>query len=74
MAIVDDWFSIIRDLHMQTWRKYHNLNHIYIFIKLAYDYKDKIKDHSSVLFSIWFHDIIYTPSRSDNEEVNKILI
>jgi predicted metal-dependent HD superfamily phosphohydrolase len=63
------YFSIIRDFYSQTWRKYHNLSHIYRYINSIIAHKDKLNDIKTVLLSAWFHDIIYTPSRNDNEEV-----
>ncbi len=65
-----EYFSIMRDLYSQMWRKYHDLSHIYRYINSIYAHKDKLNDINSVLLSAWFHDIIYTPSRNDNEEVN----
>ena len=70
------WFSKIRDLYSQSWRKYHSLNHIIYLLKsfenINKGNKELIKDKISVFYSIIFHDIIYTPSRNDNEEVIKI--
>ena len=67
------WFSILRDLYSQSWRKYHSLNHILCLIKLFEKHNKEnegfIKDKISVFYSIIFHDIIYTPSRNDNEDV-----
>jgi predicted metal-dependent HD superfamily phosphohydrolase/phosphopantetheine adenylyltransferase len=63
------WWSVVRDLYSQPWRKYHNLNHIEYSLKILKNLKDDhIKDYFSTIFAIWFHDIIYVPSRKDNEE------
>ncbi len=64
------WFSILRDLYMQFWRKYHSLNHIYIYYSLIETaFKDgKIKDYINIALAAWFHDSIYVSSRGDNEE------
>lgn len=65
------WFSKIRDYYSQTWRKYHNLNHIYDYLSKFNEvhklFSDQI-DYINCCLTIWFHDIIYTPSRPDNEE------
>lgn len=75
------WFNICRDFYTQSWRKYHSLNHIFKLIKLFEEFSscktntstDKnlftIHDEMTIYLSIIFHDIIYTPSRNDNEEV-----
>lgn len=69
------WFSIIRDFYVQSWRKYHSINHILNFVKsfekINKENPQLIKDKISVFYAIIFHDIIYTPSRNDNEEVKK---
>lgn len=76
----DKWFNICRDYYTQSWRKYHSFEHIYNLIMLFEKFSDKkskeesimcgIEDEITVFFAIVFHDVIYTPSRSDNEEVN----
>jgi phosphopantetheine adenylyltransferase/predicted metal-dependent HD superfamily phosphohydrolase len=65
-----NWFSLIRDYYMQSWRSYHTLNHIYYYLSGAekLHMKGKIKSYVNVMLAIWFHDIINTPSRADNEE------
>lgn len=49
-------------------RHYHNLRHISDLIELQQHYAPVIVDNDSVLLAIYFHDIIYRPMRSDNEE------
>lgn len=67
------YFTIIRDKYSEGWRKYHSLVHINDFIE-KFDYCLSNSDLSSYLdevntkFSIFYHDIVYTPSRTDNEE------
>ena len=65
------WWCIIRDLYQQQWRKYHTLNHIDKFTTLGTKYYNDgvIKDYVNCLLTIWFHDIIYVPTRKDNEDV-----
>ena len=67
--IIIQYFSYLRDYYCQNWRKYHTLKHIYNFIHSANNIKNKFNDFSTVLLSIWFHDIIYIPTRTDNEDV-----
>jgi len=42
--------------------------HIYSMLQLAEENKNQIRDMDILLFSIWFHDIIYNPSKQNNEE------
>ena len=49
-------------------RSYHNLSHIYSMLMMAEEYYDFIENPVLFELSIWFHDLIYDPSRNDNEE------
>jgi len=49
-------------------RTYHNLNHIHSLIHISTEFKSKIKDYDCLQFAIWFHDVVYNPLNSDNEE------
>jgi len=49
-------------------RHYHNLVHVYACLQLADQFRDQLTDHRAVIAAIWFHDAVYDPTRSDNEE------
>ncbi|WP_299668286.1 hypothetical protein [uncultured Polaribacter sp.] len=49
-------------------RHYHTLAHIECMLTLAKENKTAINDFDEVLFSIWFHDIIYKSRSKKNEE------
>lgn len=49
-------------------RSYHNLSHIYSLLMMAEEYYDFIGNPILFELSIWFHDLVYDPSRNDNEE------
>ncbi|MFL5730664.1 MAG: hypothetical protein ACJ75J_14345 [Cytophagaceae bacterium] len=49
-------------------RYYHNLNHISAMLTLADEHNDLIRHRDIVLFSIWFHDLVYDSLKKDNEE------
>lgn len=66
------WFSQLRDFYSQFWRKYHTLNHIYEFIQIFESLNIKLEDSLNFYLAIWFHDVIYVPSRKDNEEVKNL--
>lgn len=53
---------------METWRYYHTLNHVYSLLKLIDEEKSNVQDINLMRLIAWFHDIIYIPNRSDNEE------
>jgi len=48
-------------------RYYHNLSHIQFMADLAYKYQGSIEDIDSLLFSIFYHDIVYNAAKTDNE-------
>lgn len=54
--------------YSQPHRSYHNLSHIYSLLMMAEEYYDFIDNPILFELSIWFHDLIYDPSRNDNEE------
>lgn len=49
-------------------RQYHNLNHIEAMIKSFEEHKEQLKFPNEVLYSIFYHDIVYKTTRKDNEE------
>lgn len=67
--LVSFWWNEILNNYTKKWKYYHNLNHIHSFIELFEKYNNIIeKEKNEFLLSIFFHDIIYIPSRNDNEE------
>ena len=51
-------------------RAYHNITHISQLLQTAEEFKTKLEDFNSVLFAIWFHDVIYNPSSGNNEALS----
>ena len=47
---------------------YHTHQHIVECLELFHQIKDQLQDPIAVELAIWFHDIIYDPKASDNEE------
>ena len=66
---VEYWWHEILENYAKKWKFYHNLNHVYSFVNLFEKYNKFINNYKNeFLISIYFHDIIYIPSRNDNEE------
>ena len=63
-----DYWKEIEKSYSQKSRKYHNLTHLENIILELEEVKDKISDYDSILFSIFYHDIIYKATSKDNEE------
>lgn len=59
--------NIIRQ-YSAAGRHYHNMDHLGDLLCLQQHYAPEIIDNDSVLHAIFFHDIIYSATRKDNEE------
>jgi predicted metal-dependent HD superfamily phosphohydrolase len=60
-----------RQLHAaytESWRAYHNLNHIDHCLKEFTRVRQLVNDPNAVEAAIWFHDVIYDTRGNDNEE------
>jgi len=49
-------------------RYYHSLQHLENLLMQLKDVKSEIQNWETVLFTVYYHDIIYNPLKSDNEE------
>lgn len=49
-------------------RHYHTLEHLDNLLIRLMDVKDEIQDWDALLFTLYYHDIIYDALKSDNEE------
>ena len=49
-------------------RAYHNLEHIRRCLDLARSARSELVHPEEVELALWYHDAIYDPARSDNEE------
>ena len=63
-----DYWQEIEKSYSQKRRKYHNLLHLENMILELENVKDQILDYETLLFSVFYHDIIYKSTSKDNEE------
>ena len=63
-----EYWAEIEKSYSQKKRKYHNLNHLENMILELENVKDQISDYDALLFSVFYHDIIYKATSKDNEE------
>ncbi len=63
-----DYWQEIEKSYSHKSRKYHNLTHLENMILELEEVKNEILDYDSLLFSIFYHDIIYKATSKDNEE------
>ena len=48
-------------------RHYHNLTHLKEMIESFETYSNRLQNPNEILFSIFYHDFVYSPSKKDNE-------
>jgi predicted metal-dependent HD superfamily phosphohydrolase len=65
--LVNELYNNLVRHYTELQRFYHNLDHIEALLRLFVQYQDSLEGQDVVLFSIFYHDMIYIPSRSDNE-------
>ena len=58
----------IEKRYSEKHRYYHTLEHLNSLIELVNTYKDKVVNRPYVLFSLYYHDIVYNTLKSNNEE------
>lgn len=66
--LVDELWTEIQKQYTAKDRHYHDLTHIAYMSLKAIAYKNQLTDFDTVLFAIFYHDIIYNPIRQDNEQ------
>ncbi len=66
--LVNSAYTSLLTAYQSPDRHYHNWSHIEQLVTLYEAYAHQIADPDTVLFSIFFHDIIYNTRQSDNEE------
>jgi len=64
----DDLVNDVVLSYSQNWRYYHNINHIYNMINILSPIKSKFTNWTLILWSTLYHDYIYIPENSNNEE------
>lgn len=62
------WYSHLTALYSEPHRRYHTLQHLSECLNEFDASKDLARDAVAVEFAIWFHDAVYDPRASDNEE------
>lgn len=67
-ALIEKLWIEIEENYSGKDRHYHTLQHLDKMLEYLTEARDKIQDWDAILFSVYYHDIIYEPSRADNEE------
>ena len=73
--LLDRWsikgnYTMLLDMWNESHRYYHNQNHLLELIDMINERKDQLsqKEYEKLMITALFHDIIYDPKRTDNEE------
>ncbi|MCH2194628.1 hypothetical protein [Kordia sp.] len=64
---IDNHWEEIKDAYTRKNRHYHNLQHLNYMLHLATKDAVNLMDYDMILFAIWYHDIIYNATKSNNE-------
>lgn len=67
-GLIKESWNEIGEHYSVNKRHYHNLHHLQHLLAELAAVRNKIRDWDSVLFAVYYHDIIYDPMRADNEE------
>ncbi len=60
--------SDLRRRYAEPQRAYHDWSHIEALLALFDEVRPRLTDWRAVLYAIIFHDVVYDPTRGDNEE------
>lgn len=57
----------LKAIYEHPYRAYHNLDHIHNMLERLTESERFAEHPHRIVLAIWFHDIVYDPTRSDNE-------
>eukprot|EP00118_Oscarella_pearsei_P027429 m.1214 g.1214 ORF g.1214 m.1214 type:complete len:221 (+) comp5895_c0_seq1:156-818(+) len=72
-SLARQWWDVIRSKYTESQRHYHTLCHLTEMMHFLVEYSDALRHPESVAMAIFFHDVIYDPTRKDNEEQSAAL-
>ncbi len=74
VSVRDNIFDRLEAAYTQPHRYYHNQSHISECLRLFANHRHQANYPGEVEIALWFHDAIYDPRRSDNEERSAVWI
>lgn len=63
----EKFFREIEEKYNQKQRYYHNFQHINNMLEFSINFQTCVSNYDDLLFSIWYHDVIYNPLSKTNE-------
>ena len=67
-GLINTYWSEIEKAYMNKDRHYHTLAHLENMLKELNEVRNQINEWNTVLFSLYYHDIVYNVLKSNNEE------
>lgn len=67
-SVAESWWTRLSTLYAGPNRFYHTVTHMDALTELWREYRSSLRRPDAVLAAIYFHDAIYEPRMSDNEE------
>jgi predicted metal-dependent HD superfamily phosphohydrolase len=64
---IRQYWSELEKVYSDKSRYYHNLTHLEEMIASFEMYRDRLENPNEILFSIFYHDYVYSASKKDNE-------
>jgi predicted metal-dependent HD superfamily phosphohydrolase len=71
--IVSKTWTEIQKAYSSKSRHYHTMEHIVRILNFIEEYKSKIGDVTSMQLAVFFHDVVYSAKRKDNEEKSAVM-
>lgn len=65
---LDYHWEEVKGFYNEEKRYYHNLNHISHMLHFAENDQAELVDYDILQFAVWYHDILYRATKSNNEE------
>lgn len=67
-ALAENCWQQIETAYNHKKRHYHNLTHLQHLIETLQPYQKEIKEWDTILFAVFYHDIVYNVLKNNNEE------
>jgi predicted metal-dependent HD superfamily phosphohydrolase len=64
-----EWAALV-EAWSEPHRRYHDLAHLAAVLGLVGELAGAARDADAVRLAAWYHDVVYDPRRTDNEEVS----
>jgi predicted metal-dependent HD superfamily phosphohydrolase len=72
-SLINELWDEVEKNYSGKKRHYHTLQHLENLLTKLTEVKSEIQHWESILFTLFYHDIIYTALKSDNEENSALL-